>query len=77
MMSSYDADLQAAVDATSIEKDGGFDGDLVQLLRDQLTEREIETQDQEWLERTAEGISGNPNYLVEGTPSDYTPRRDS
>lgn len=76
-MASYDADLQAAVDATSIDKDAGYDGDLVELLREQLGEREIETQDQAWLERTAEGIRANPNFLVEDQPSDYTPRKRS
>lgn len=74
-MASYDADLQAAVDATSVDKDAGFDGDLVQLLREQLAEREIETGDEEWLERTAEGIRTNPNYLIESQPADYEPRR--
>lgn len=75
-MASYDADLQAAVDATSVEKDSGFDGDLVQLLRDQLVQREIETADQEWLERTAQAIRDDPDYLVADQPSDYTPRQD-
>lgn len=73
-MATYDADLQAAVDATSVERDAGFDGDLVELLREQLVQREIETADQDWLERTAQAIRDNPDYLVADQPSDYTPR---
>lgn len=76
-MASYDADLQAAVDAASIEKDGGYDGDLVDLLREQLGVREIETKDEAWLRQTAEGIRTNPNYLIEREPDDYTPSEDT
>ncbi|MGZ5399874.1 MAG: hypothetical protein ACXWDL_09975 [Nocardioides sp.] len=74
-MASYDADLQASVDATSVAKDAGFDADLVQYLRDQLAEREIETSDDAWLERMVEGIKGDRNYLIESEPSDFTARR--
>lgn len=75
-MASYDADLQASVDATSVAKDAGTDVDLVQYLRDQLAEREIETSDDAWLERMIEGINGDRNYLIESEPSDFTPRRE-
>jgi len=75
-MASYDADLQASVDATSVANDAGTQDDLVQYLRDQLGEREIETTDDPWLERMVEGIKGDRNYLIESEPSDFTPRRD-
>lgn len=75
-MASYDADLQASVDATSVANDAGTEDDLVQYLRDQLAEREIETSDDAWLERMVEGIKGDRNYLIESEPSDFTPRRD-
>ncbi len=74
-MASYDADLQASVDATSVANDAGTEDDLVQYLRDQLAEREIETSDDAWLERMIEGIKGDRNYLIESEPSDFTPRR--
>jgi len=75
-MASYDADLQASVDATSVAKDAGTVDDLAQYLRDQLGEREIETTDDAWLERMVEGIKGDRNYLIESEPSDFTARRD-
>jgi hypothetical protein len=75
-MASYDADLQASVDATSVAHDAGTEDDLVQYLRDQLAEREIETSDEAWLERMVEGIKGDRNYLIESEPSDFTPRRE-
>ena len=59
-MASYDADLQAAVDATSVAHDAGTEDDLVQYLRDQLAERDIETADDAWLERMVEGVRGRP-----------------
>ena len=75
-MASYDADLQASVDATSVANDAGIEEDLVKYLRDQLGERDIETTDDAWLERMVEGIKGDRNYLIESEPSDFTPRRD-
>ena len=75
-MASYDADLQAAVDATSVAHDAGTEDDLVQYLRDQLAEREIETSDEDWLQRMVEGVKGDPNYMIESEPSDFVPRRD-
>lgn len=75
-MASYDADLQAAVDATSVAHDAGTEDDLVPYLRDQLAEREIETNDEDWLRRTVEGVRSDRNYLIESEPSDFTPRRD-
>ena len=75
-MASYDADLQASVDATSVANDAGTEDDLVQYLRDQLGEREIETPDDAWLERMVEGIKGDRNYLIESEPDDFTPRSD-
>ena len=75
-MASYDADLQAAVDATSVAHDAGTENDLVQYLRDQLAEREIETADEAWLQRMVEGVKNDPNYMIEGQPEDFTPRSD-
>ncbi|HYH33654.1 MAG TPA: hypothetical protein VD814_00735 [Nocardioides sp.] len=75
-MASYDADLQAAVDATSVAHDTGTEQDLVQYLRDQLAEREIETEDQEWLRRVVEGVRNDRNYMIEDEPNDFVPRRD-
>jgi hypothetical protein len=77
-MAVYDSDLQAAVDATSIAKDTGETDDLVGYLRDMLAEREIETSDEDWLRRTVEKISADPNYMIEDEPSDYvSPKRDA
>jgi hypothetical protein len=75
-VASYDADLQAAVDATSVANDAGTEEDLVQYLRDQLAEREIETADQAWLERMVEGVRGDRNYMIESEPDDFVARRD-
>lgn len=66
----YDSDLQAAVDSTSVHKDAG-ETNLVDCLREQLAERDIETKDEEWLERMVEGIRGNRNYMIESEPNDY------
>jgi hypothetical protein len=74
-MAEYDSDLQRAVDATSVAKDSG-ETDLVAYLREQLAEREIETSDDAWLERAVAGIEADPNYMVEGEPDDFTPRRE-
>ena len=43
-MATYNADLQAAVDSTGVALLAGQTDDLVQYLRDQLAEREIETE---------------------------------
>lgn len=75
-MGTYDADLQAAVDATSVANDAGTTTDLVQYLRDQLGEREIETRDDAWLERMVEGVRRDPNYMIESEPDDFVPRHD-
>lgn len=75
-MSIHDADLQAAVDATSVAHDTDADVDLVSYLREQLAERDIETADDAWLTRTVEGILADRNYLVDTEPDDYTPVRD-
>ncbi|WP_182525922.1 hypothetical protein [Nocardioides dongkuii] len=75
-MAVYDSNLQAAVDATSVAKDAGEAGDdLVGYLREQLAERDIETSDEEWLQRMAEGIRANPNYMIESEPHDYEAHR--
>lgn len=74
-MGSYDADLQAAVDSTSVAHDAGTTDDLVDYLRQQLLEREIETSDDAWLERMVEGIKSDRNYLIESEPSDYERER--
>ena len=78
MADQHDADLQAAVDSTSVAHDTDQDGeiDLVQYLRDQLAERDIETSDQAWLERQVENIRADRNYMVDSEPDDYTPIRD-
>lgn len=72
-MAVYDSDLQAAVDATSIAKDAKATDDLAGYLREQLAEREIETQDDEWVRRVVAAIESDPNFMVEDTPSDYDP----
>ena len=71
-MSVHDSDLQAAVDSTSMAKDTG-ETDLVQYLRDQLAERDIETKDEAWLQLMVEKITADPNYMVESEPDDYAP----
>jgi hypothetical protein len=78
MVDQHDADLQAAVDSTSVAHDTDPDGeiDLVAYLRDQLAEREIETSDEAWLERQVENIRADRNYMVDSEPDDYTPNRD-
>ena len=73
-MSVHDSDLQAAVDSTSIAKDTG-ETDLVQYLRDQLAERDIETNDEAWLNRMVEQIKADPNYMIDSEPNDYDPDR--
>ena len=71
-MAEYDAHLQRAVDATSVAKDAG-ETDLAAYLREQLAEAEIETQDEDWVNRVLAGIEKDPNYMVESEPKDYTP----
>jgi hypothetical protein len=75
-VATYDADLQAAVDATSVAHDTGTEQDLVQYLRDQLAEREIETGDDGWLQRMVEGIKGDRNFMIDSEPDDFVPRHD-
>lgn len=70
-MATYNSDLQAAVDATSIAKDSGVSDDLATYLREQLAEREIETSDDEWIARTVAAIEKDPNYMIEDEPSDF------
>jgi len=74
-MATYDHDLQAAVDATSVANDAGTTEDLVSYLRQQLSEREIETTDDAWLEHTVEQIRLDPNYMIDGEPEDYETAR--
>ncbi|QBR91534.1 hypothetical protein [Nocardioides euryhalodurans] len=75
-MASYDADLQAAVDATSVAHDAGTEDDLVQYLRDQLAERDIQTDDEGWLRSTVEGVEADRNYMIEREPDDFVPRHE-
>ena len=74
-MSTHDADLQAAVDSTSVALVADATDDLKEYLRQQLAERDIETQDEAWLDRMIEGIRSDPNYLIESEPDDYEPER--
>jgi hypothetical protein len=71
-MATYDADLQAAVDATGVALEAGEDVDLVDYLREQLAQREIETDDQEWLERMVAGVREDRNFMIDSEPSDYS-----
>ncbi|GEP35129.1 hypothetical protein NSZ01_28970 [Nocardioides szechwanensis] len=70
-MATYDANLQAAVDATSIAKSMRETDDLVEFLREQLHERDIETKDEAWLKHTVEKIHEDTNYMIDSEPSDY------
>lgn len=74
MPPEYDSDLQAAVDSTSVVKDTG-ETDLLETLREQLAERDIKTDDQEWLKRMVEGIRGDRNFMIDSEPNDYDPQR--
>ena len=49
-MAEYDTHLQRAVDATSVAKDAG-ETDLATYLREQLAEQDIETHDEDWIQR--------------------------
>ena len=74
-MAEYDSHLQRAVDATSVAKDAG-ETDLAAYLLEQLAEQEIETQDEDWVNRVLAGIEKDPNYMVDSEPKDYTPPRE-
>ena len=73
-MGSYNSDLQAAVDATSVAKDAHASDDLADYLREQLAARDIETSDDAWVARVLDGIERNPNYLIESEPDDFDPQ---
>ena len=74
-MSVHDSDLQAAVDSTSVAKDTG-ETDLVQYLRDQLAERDIETNDEAWLNLHGREDQGRPELHDRvSEPDDYDPER--
>lgn len=75
-MASYNADLQAAVDSTSVAKDAGQadEPELVAYLREQLAARDIETADEAWLQRMVEGIVADRNFMIDSEPDDFTPR---
>jgi len=75
-VATYDADLQAAVDATSVARDAGTEQDLVDYLRDQLAERQVETRDEAWLHRMVEGIRRDRDFMVDSEPDDFVPRHD-
>ncbi len=75
-MATYDADLQAAVDSTSAAHDAG-ETDLLGTLQQMLAERDIETSDQAWLERTVDGIRNDRNYMIQSEPEDFTPRHEA
>ena len=70
-MARHNSDLQAAVDATSVANDAHTTTDLHTYLVEQLGERDIETTDQAWIDRTVEAIRANPNYMIEDEPSDF------
>ena len=74
-MSTHDADLQVAVDSTSVALQAGEADDLKEYLRERLAERDVETRDEAWLDRMVEGIKRDPNYLIESEPDDYEPER--
>ncbi|HEX6148571.1 hypothetical protein [Nocardioides sp.] len=73
-MATYDRDLQAAVDATSVAHDAGTAEDLESYLRQQLAEREIETNDDAWLTYVVEQIRADPNYMIDREPEDFEKR---
>lgn len=74
-MATYDADLQAVVDATSIAQDAG-ETDLESTLREQLSQREIETKDDAWVAHVVASIKADPNYMIDREPNDYESTRD-
>lgn len=71
-MARYDSDLQAAVDSTGVAIAAGETEDLVQYLRDQLAERNIETSDDDWLERQVDGLRNDRDHMIDSEPSDFT-----
>lgn len=75
-MASYDADLQAAVDSTSVAKDTGeaTEAGLIDYLRQQLAERDIETADEAWLQRMVDGIVTDRNFMIDAEPDDFVAR---
>lgn len=70
-MARHNSDLQAAVDATSVAKDAQETDDLAGYLREQLAERDIETTDDAWIQRTVERIEANRDYMIEDEPADF------
>ena len=70
-MATHNSDLQAAVDATSVAKDAKETDDLAGYLREQLSERDIETNDDDWIRRTVERIEADPNHMIQDEPSDF------
>ncbi|GAB6984509.1 hypothetical protein [Nocardioides pyridinolyticus] len=70
-MARHNSDLQAAVDATSVANDAHTTTDLHSYLVEQLSERDIETTDEDWLRRTVEAIKADPNYMIADEPSDF------
>lgn len=74
-MSTHDADLQVAVDSTSVALTAGATEDLKAYLIQELAGREVVTRDDAWLDRMLEGIHSDPNYLIESEPDDYEPDR--
>ena len=75
-MATYDRDLQAAVDATSVAHDAGTTDDLEDYLRQQLSEREIETNDDVWVSHIVEQIKADPNFMIDREPEDFERRHD-
>jgi hypothetical protein len=70
-MARYNSDLQAAVDATSVAKDAHETDDLAAYLREQLAERDIETADDAWVQRTVEKIGADRNFMIDSEPDDF------
>ncbi|MCW2775820.1 MAG: hypothetical protein JWN91_4146 [Nocardioides sp.] len=71
-MARHNSDLQAAVDATSVAKDAHETEDLAGYLREQLAERDIETNDDAWVQRMVEKIEADRNFMIDSEPSDFT-----
>jgi hypothetical protein len=72
-MATYDADLQAAVDATSVANDmGGYD--LPEYLRSELDKRGITTDDDAWVAHVVERIKADRNWMIDREPEGFTPR---
>ena len=45
-------------------------------LRQQLSEREIETTDDAWLAHVVEQIKADPNFMIDREPEDFEPRHE-